>query len=179
MTTSGLETARSAAEDWLVRGLRRRADAAGTRPGWRYARLDNLLLDLGRLFTAAPWPGGGGPPGELGRCFVESVSWAWASDGELAYVEGWASDAVDFDYTAHAWCAGADDLARDTTWPRPGLAYLGLPVRADAAKDLMLATCGPLLHGSHGLISELAERWLREGVPEGLLVDVGRRVPET
>lgn len=54
--------------------------------------LPSLLLAYGRLFTPAPWPDGGSPPGEPGRCYVESASWAWASDGELAYVEGWAWD---------------------------------------------------------------------------------------
>lgn len=178
MAAGGTVSAQAAAEDWLIKGLRRKADAAGTLPGWAYATLDTMLLDVGRLFTPAPWPGGGNPPGEPGRCFVESASWAWASAGELAYVEGWASDADDFDYTAHAWCAGADGAARDTTWPRPGLAYLGLPVRAEAATDLMLANVGPLLHGRDGMISDLAERWMREGVPGELLVDVGRRVPQ-
>ena len=34
-----------------------------------------------------------------------------------------------------------------------------------------------LLHGRDGMISDLAERWMREGVPGELLVDIGRRVP--
>jgi len=167
----------AAAEDWLIDGLRQRASRAGRRDGWVYATLDSLLLDVGRLFVPAPWPGGGSPPGELGRCFAESVSWAWASDGELAYVEGWAADAMDIDRIAHAWCAGPDGKALDTTWPRPGLAYLGLPVRAEAAKDLMLEHLGPLLHGRDGIISDLGEIWLRDGVPAELLMDVGRPIP--
>ncbi|MFB7109735.1 hypothetical protein [Streptomyces sp. NPDC056190] len=50
------------------------------------------LATPGRLFTPAPWPDGGDPPGEPGQCYIESVSWAWASDGELVYVEGLGSD---------------------------------------------------------------------------------------
>ena len=176
MTTGDKVSANTSAEGWLTEGLRHRAELAGTRPGWRYATLATLLLDVGRLFTPAPWPDGGSPPGELGRCFVESVSWAWASAGELAYIEGWALDPGIVDHVAHAWCAGADGTARDTTWPTPGLAYLGLPVRAELAKDLMLENFGPLLHGQDGMISGLAERWMREGVPGEFLVDIGRPV---
>ena len=36
---------------------------------------------------------------------------------------------------------------------------------------------GPLLHGPGGLASDTAMRWVRDGVPSGLLVDVSRPVP--
>ena len=38
---------------------------------------------------------------------------------------------------------------------------------------------GPLLHGHGGLISSTAERWMRDGIPDGLLVDIGRPIPKT
>lgn len=119
----------------------------------------------------APLPDGT-PPGEPGRCYVETVSWAWASEGELVYVEGLAWDLA---YPVeHAWCATADGTARDLTWPRPGLAYLGIPVHAEAAARIMSERRGPLLYAVEGLGSELAVEWAREGIPAELLADVGR-----
>ncbi|MFC9233617.1 hypothetical protein ACFTZI_32460 [Streptomyces decoyicus] len=163
-------------ESLLIGELHFRANQR--RDGWVYATLDALLLDKGRLFRPSPWPDGGDPPGEPGRCFVESVSWAWAAAaGDLAYVEGYALAPGDVFAEPHAWCAAVDGAARDVTWRRPGTAYLGLPVRAEVAKDLMAEQFGPLLHGAEGLISPLAERWMRTGVPEDLLVPVGRPVP--
>ncbi|MFD9150948.1 hypothetical protein ACWHAO_27995 [Streptomyces albidoflavus] len=162
------------AEGELVGHLRRDAALRGERPGWVHSSLSALLLAHGRLFTPAPWPDGGNPPGEPGKCYTESVSWAWASGGELAYVEGWAWDLAW--PVEHAWCAGADGNARDLTWPRPGRAYLGLPVRAEEAVRIMNERLGPVLHGN-GLASDLAVTWCREGVPAELLADVGRPVP--
>ncbi|OII59990.1 hypothetical protein BJP40_12020 [Streptomyces sp. CC53] len=162
------------ADRWLVNWLRRDAECRRARPGWVHSCLSGLLLAHGRLFTPAPWPDGGPPPGEPERCFIEAVSWAWASGGELAYVEGWAWD-VAFP-VEHAWCTGSDGVVRDLTWPRPGAAYLGLPVAAEAAAALMGEHGGPLLH-ANGLAGPLALSWMREGVPAGLLVDVGRPLP--
>ncbi|MFD8146084.1 hypothetical protein [Streptomyces sp. NPDC059708] len=161
------------AEEWMLSSLRM---TSRDRDGWTYGPLSSLLLDRGRLFTPAPWPGGQEPPGEPGRCFIESVSWACAADGELAYVEGWAWDAW-MQQEAHAWCAGADGAALDPTWRTPGRAYVGLPVEVEAAARIMGEACGPLLHGRGGLISSTAERWMRDGIPDGLLVDVGRPIP--
>ncbi|NWF30855.1 hypothetical protein HW130_32195 [Streptomyces sp. PKU-EA00015] len=162
------------AEFWLVDWLRLDAAARGARSGWAHSCLAGLLLAHGRLFTPAPWPDGEQPPGEPGKCFIESVSWAWASGGELAYVEGWAWDLA-FP-VEHAWCAAPDGVVRDLTWPRPGAAYLGLPVVAEAAAALMGEHGGPLLH-ANGAIGPVAESWMRGGVPAGLLVDVGRPLP--
>jgi hypothetical protein len=161
------------AEAELVDHLRRDATWRGERPGWVHGSVAALLLTRGRLCTPAPWPDGGTPPGEPGKCYIEAVSWAAASEGELAYVEGFGWDLAW--PVEHAWCAGVDGNARDLTWPRPGLAYLGLPVRAEEAVRLM-SEHGPLLHGN-GFASDLAVRWCREGVPAELLVDVGRPVP--
>jgi hypothetical protein len=162
------------AERWLVDQLRRDAQMQGERPGFAHAGMSSLLLAYGRLFTPAPLPDSI-PPGEPGRCYVEAVSWAWASEGELVYVEGLAWDLV---YPVeHAWCATADGTARDLTWPRPGLAYLGIPVHAEAAARIMGERRGPLLYAVEGLGSELAVEWAREGIPAELLADVGRPIP--
>jgi len=163
------------AERWLVDHLRRDAQMRGERPGFAHAGMASLLLAYGRLFTPAPWPDGGDPPGEPGRCYTESASWAWASDGELVYVEGLAWDLA---YPVeHAWCATADGTARDLTWRRPGLAYLGIPVHAEAAVRIMGERRGPLLYAAEGLGSELAVEWSRAGIPAELLADVGRPIP--
>lgn len=162
------------AERWLVDWLRGNAALRGARPGWVHSCLASLLLAHGRLFTPSPWPGGGPPPGEPGKCFIESVSWASASGGELAYVEGWAWD-IAFP-VEHAWCADPDGVVRDLTWPRPGGAYLGVPVAAKTALALMGEHGGPLMH-NNGLVGPVAQSWMRTGLPAGLLVDAGRPLP--
>ncbi|MFE6166160.1 hypothetical protein ACFQ7F_45535 [Streptomyces sp. NPDC056486] len=172
---TGTESVTSEAEGWLIEYLRMDASARGERSGWVHPGLSALLLAHGRLFTPAPWPDGGDPPGEPGRCYIESVSWAWATGGELAYVEGWAWDTAW--PVEHAWCAGAGGAARDLTWRRPGRAYLGIPVRAQDAARLMGEQSGPLLHGAGGLASDLVVTWCREGFPAELLADVGRPLP--
>ncbi|MFF2374865.1 hypothetical protein ACFVUW_10830 [Streptomyces xiamenensis] len=167
------------AEAWLIAGLRRRADRARSLDGWVYSTLDALLLDVGRLFTPAPWPSDdGAPPGDLGALLCGFALPGSGLRGALAYVEGWAADWADFDHIAHAWCADPEGHALDPAWPRPGMAYLGLSVRAEPARALMAERFGPLLHGADGSISPLAEQWMREGVPGDILADVGRHVPK-
>lgn len=162
----------SDAETWLLDDLRDFAGVVGEPPdGWRYATVYGLLLDVGRLFTPQSWPDGE-PPGELGRCYVESVSWAAAQPDTLAYVEGLAWRTYPQE---HAWCAQLDTgRMLDPTCPTRLLApaYIGLPVRADAAAALMFQHRGPLL--GH---TALTREWMQHGVPAGLLLDVGRPVP--
>ncbi|TDT93294.1 hypothetical protein EDD99_8103 [Streptomyces sp. 846.5] len=139
-------------------------------PGWRYASVYALLLDVGRLFTPRTWPDGGPPPGETGRCYTESASWAWGSPDGLAYVEGFAWTGL---YPMeHAWCADRDGFGLDPTWSDPASAYLGLPVLAAAAVELMGRHREPLL--AHGTV---CRDWMEHGVPGELLADVGRPVP--
>ncbi|WP_327713675.1 hypothetical protein OG912_37910 (plasmid) [Streptomyces sp. NBC_00464] len=173
-----MTTAVTEAESWLLDFLRMDFAPVDERAGWAHASLPSLLLARGRLFTPAAWPGGGGPPGEPGGCFIESVSWAWAAPrGTLAYVEGCALTRPIPE--PHAWCAAVAGTgsAIDLTWRRPGLAYLGLPVDAEYAVRMMKETAGPLLHDSSGRISALAREWMRHGVPAGVLVDTGGRLP--
>ncbi|KOV13933.1 hypothetical protein ADK91_08155 [Streptomyces sp. XY511] len=157
----------------LVDWLQRDAAVRQGRPSWVYSSTAALLLDVGRLFTPAPWPGDVLPPGEPGKCFIESIMWAKDSD-ELTYVEGWAWDVA---YPVeHAWCSTAGGIVRDLTWPRPGASYLGLPVAPDAAAALMGRHGTALLH-DNGMATPVALEWMRDGVPAELLVDVGRAVP--
>lgn len=161
----------AADEGWLLASLRM---VARDRDGWVHGTPASLLLAHGRLFTPSPWPDGD-PPGEPGRCFIEALSWACESVGALAYVEGVAAADL-WREEPHAWCAGVDGTALDPTWPELGRAYLGLPVHADAARHIMGENGGPLLFAAGGLISPAAERWMRDGLPAGLLVDIGRPV---
>lgn len=76
----------------------------------------------------------------------------------------------------HAWCGTKDGVVRDLTWRRPGRAYLGIPVHAEAATRIMGKQGSPLLYAAQGHASELAVEWARDGIPAELLVDVGRPI---
>ncbi|MFF2751129.1 hypothetical protein ACFVVA_37035 [Kitasatospora sp. NPDC058048] len=170
MTTGLPPAGLSPAESVVVTSLE--LDIVGVserRNGWRYGSALELLLDVGRLFRPTPWHSGE-LQGDAGRCYIESVSRACAGDG-LAYVEGLAWDGLK--PRRHAWCGDAAGAAIDPTWRDPGTAYLGLPVDARTASDLMGHQGGPLLHDGMPLLGE----WLRHGVPGELLVDCGRPVP--
>ncbi|WP_327072066.1 hypothetical protein [Kitasatospora sp. NBC_01302] len=167
-TLGGADSALSDDERLMLDTIRNFAALAGSRPGWRYGSVYALLLDSGRLFTPAPWPDGE-IPGEPGRCYVESVSWACAVD--RAYVEGMAWNGLW--QIEHAWLAGPDGRsAHDPTWREPGTAYLGLPIDPRTASDLMGHHREPLL--AHGTV---CREWLQHGVPADLLIDCGRPVP--
>jgi len=157
------------AERDLITDLRMMESTREPRPGYRYASAFGLLLDVGRLFTPRPWPGGP-PPGELGACYTESVLWATESADGLAYVEGVAWQGL---YPEeHAWCADTSGMVLDPTWPDLGTAYLGLPVEPSIALDLMRRHRDALL--TYGPVTA---DWLRYGVPHEILVDIGRPVP--
>ena len=160
------------AEQELITHLRQ---ASRRKPpsGFRYANVLGLLLDVGRLFTPQPWPGGP-PPGRPGNCYIDSVLWAAESADGLAYVEGvvwWR-----FYPTEHAWCAGSSGVVLDPTWSDPGAAYLGLPVHPAAAVDMMRR-----LGGKHALLTygPVTLDWPQHGVPDEILIDIGRPVPRT
>ncbi|WP_329492576.1 hypothetical protein OG618_37940 (plasmid) [Kitasatospora sp. NBC_01246] len=158
----------SVAETDLVAFLRRLPHRP-PEPGWRYGSMARLLLDVGRLFTPAPWPGGSAP-GSPGACYSESAILAEAEG--WAYVEGFGWDRRWFE-TEHAWCAAPGQAdALDPTWTPPADAYLGVPLDPRAAANLMHRHQRPLLSAE-----PVALEWLQDGVPEGLLVDCGRPVP--
>lgn len=160
------------AERLLIQALHIDAQLRGSRPGWAHSSLASLLLAHGRLHTPARWPSNATPPGTLGSCYIDSIAQAQAD--ALVYVEGVAWD-VAF-AVEHAWCATVEGIVRDPTWHSPGLAYLGIPVRATAAARIMGQQLGPLLYSAPGHASALAMQWARHGIPDGLLLDVGRPV---
>ncbi|MEU0690579.1 hypothetical protein [Streptomyces uncialis] len=144
---------------------------------WRYASLDGLLMAHGRWFTPSPLPAEVAP-GVPGACFRESLAWASEQPpNDTAYVEGFADDMI-LGRTAHAWCSRADARAIDRTWNPPGVAYTGLPLLPEAAKSFMHDNgTRSVLFASGGLISPTAENWMRHGIPQGVLADVGIPFP--
>ncbi|WP_323452112.1 hypothetical protein [Streptomyces yaizuensis] len=66
---------------------------------------------------------------------------------------------------------------RDLTWPRPGTAYLGLALDGSAAASLMSRHGLAIVHGPDGFVSSIGASWMRDDVPPGLLLDIGRPIP--
>jgi hypothetical protein len=136
--------------------------------GWRYTSVASLLLDVGRLFTAATRPVT--DRGEFGKCFRNASQYADQNAGG-AYVEGLATRANTLGIQVeHAWFAQYD-TAIDPTWP-DGIAYLGVPFTAEFRLSRQLQTSEwPLLWSSQ--VKDL----LHHGIPHDVLVDVGRPLP--
>ncbi|MET9777627.1 hypothetical protein ABZ023_25775 [Streptomyces sp. NPDC006367] len=143
------------------------------REGWQYANLDALLLAHGRWFTPHPLPSDVAP-GEPGKCYRDSVTWALKQrPHEVAYVEGFADDLFAA-RTPHAWCSRTDARVIDRTWDPVGLAYIGLPLQPEAAQSFMDDNgTWSVLFAAEGLVSATTEAWMRHGVPDGVLMDVG------
>lgn len=154
-------------ETWLVADLRGWAAIGDARP-WGggagvYTSMWALVLDAGRLHTWAPYPGNLAP-GEAGRCYRDAARLS-ASETDLLYAEGWAWSGLGAE--RHAWCVRPDGSVVDPTWT-DATAYLGVTIPRPTLD--VLAPHGQLLGPSPG------EDWLRDGVPAGVLVDVGRPV---
>jgi hypothetical protein len=144
--------------------------APGSRVGWRYSSVHELLLAHGRFFTPrATSPTALGQPRE---CYNNASTRADADDSAV-YVEGLAvnADSLCLD-VGHAWCASGA-VAVDPTWA-DGRAYLGVPL-VDAFRRHRQAKTGYW----SVLWSPDAHELLRDGVPDDAVADVGRPLPSS
>ncbi|MDX3763411.1 hypothetical protein [Streptomyces sp. AK02-04a] len=140
----------------------------------RYSCTAELFLDRGRFFT----PASGATKAAKCRSDGDEASAPSARDlsSGLLYVEGWAWGTRR--PTLRSWSATTDAFAQEVTCRRDALAYLGLPLRAEAMVKLVVQQNVPLLYGD-GMLTPTALQWLRNGVPDGVLADVGRPVPRS
>lgn len=167
-------------EEYLVSYLRRAAEsirpsAAVIEEGWIYTSHFDLLLREGRLFTPAPLPDGIGRL-HPGFCYTNSSQLAEEHpELELTYVEGYGTAPISGGQVVplpHGWAATPEGVVLDATWPHEqGTAFIGLPF-ADPAM-------WPDPRSGRSLLQEppFLGDWLRDGLPRGVLADLGRPVP--
>jgi hypothetical protein len=94
----------------------------------RFDSIEQLVLDVGRNYPAKPLP----PSIKLGlkgECYLNAAR--LAIEMELTYVEGYASSQEVPATVLHAWCLDKEGCVIDPTWPVPGKAYRGIPVKRD------------------------------------------------
>lgn len=101
--------------------------------GFRYRGPEDFILTEGTFFNLAD------PPlmskrGTPNACFWNSATAVLRDDRRLRYCEGFALADLDGKchfQTAHAWVINEQGLAIETTWERPGLAYVGVEIPID------------------------------------------------
>ncbi|MCX2182661.1 hypothetical protein KV205_19310 [Streptomyces sp. SKN60] len=170
--TESAATFTNPGEDELIHVIRQYAQltesvSPGT-AGWRHPSQYHLLLEHGRRFTAMP-----SPPDLVGMpdrlCYSNAARYARAHRSEgLLYAEGLAltHEGLDF-HLPHAWVVRSDGAVLDPTWnDAPGRAYIGVAV---TDMDLWPYDGGGLLSDF-----ERALPLMRDGIPDGVLADVGR-----
>lgn len=147
-----------------------KGNSAERYPHWAHHHIGEILIKHGRVFRpehALPVEN----PGPAKRCFHNSVETAFAHD-HLTYVEGFASA---FFPTEHAWCADADGALYETTWDKPGDAYLGIPFKWDVVAQVNdaneFASGGGFVLGSRLLLN-----WLENGFDENSTIDIGEPI---
>lgn len=69
------------------------------------------------------------PRGKQNECFKNAFDLAF-DDPDLIYVEGYAT-LDDGTRVAHAWVTDQHGNAFDSTWPKPGTAYAGVPFNTE------------------------------------------------
>ena len=69
-------------------------------------------------------------PGKLKECFANAFLLAMAEPA-LTYCEGYATHSSGGLAVLHAWVTDGSGNAIDNTWPTEGVAYAGIPMKAD------------------------------------------------
>ncbi|MBO0887463.1 hypothetical protein J2P12_00020 [Candidatus Bathyarchaeota archaeon] len=88
--------------------------------GFHYWGMEDFLLQHGRFYTPGEWPYSLGAPK---ACFANSMIQTTIHSG-LEYVEGYALTSFGFP-VHHGWNTDGE-LALDSTWEYPGMAYFGV-----------------------------------------------------
>lgn len=104
----------------LLDGIRNMRLQMGKPPRWKFAGIEDWLLQNGRFYVPPPTSAP-----KLMRpnvCYDNAYKKALRSHGKLRYVEGYATSCIPL---PHAWCVDADDKVVELTWDEPGLAYFG------------------------------------------------------
>ena len=125
-------------------------------PGFKYACMEDFVLQEGREFTPAPLPDDI-PRGVIKECYKNSFDILFEKP-DLTYCEGYAHGAVI--PVMHAWLATSDGKVVDATWPEIGSAYWGIPFE----RDFVMKTA--MTREVYGVIDNWEENYplLREGV---------------
>jgi hypothetical protein len=162
-------------EQWLIEFLRRESQACPQltiQPGAHYPCLAQLFLDRGRLFAPASSPTG--TEKHDSKSHMDTASSMSSSSANL-YVEGWVWGIRR--PLLRSWCGTVDGIVRRDSAPcSPARAYLGLPFSIEAA-TAFVAKQGAILFHADGTPTPRATRWLQDGIPAGVLEEVGRPVP--
>ena len=112
----------------------------GTPAGFRFACIEDLVLQFGRVFTPRQSPFA--PTAK--HCFWRSYQQATRKRSPWVYVEGYGARPKALSLSMHhAWVTRADDPtgAYDLAWDDPfDCAYIGIPLRASYVRHCHMAS---------------------------------------
>lgn len=140
-----------------------------TKPDWRYASYEELVMTLGEEFTLDPRV----KPkvGQSKECFKNAIERLLIeSDEQEWYCEGWAVTEKSVIPIHHAWTVNSRGYAVDPTWETERAFFIGVPMEFDYCMSLMLRTG---YYGVFGSDWQNDFSILKEGLPENALP--GRR----
>lgn len=156
-----------------LRRLDRRGDDLKRR-GYAYRNEYEFLLREGRFYKPGPHPPAIAQQAPR-QCFYNAMLIAAVHD--VPIVEGMAIGPLGGPPCHHAWNLSADDRAIDTTWGRPGLAYLGVRFSAWRANDATWHGDASILQDHARNMPVLREPWVPEASPgpvDGLLQKIAQ-----
>lgn len=107
------------------------------RPDRRYCCFEELILDGGVAMVAATKP----PKLKQGlpkSCYYNAQQLAFKRKS-LTYIEGYAIPYSVMLPIAHGWLLNEKGEAIDPTWDKPGVAYLGIPLKTEWVKAFLKA----------------------------------------